>query len=277
MNKHLIRPKYGETVLMEVTPESAGWDSLHYKVIELKAGESFTEATEGNEAAVVTLSGNLKLKADDQSFEVSRAGVFIEKSSVLYVPPGKSIEIEAVVDSQFSIGAAPAEGKYPTRLFTPDEMPTVIRGEGGAKRQVFFSLAHPLPAERLIVFEVYVPGGHWSGWPPHCHDGYGDSVYLEETYYFRTEPETGVAWHRNYRVDKDFDEIIPAHNGELVLVTEGFHSTAATPGTNLYFLNYLAGDLYDDARSTPPFDDPTHAWILDDWEKNSMNLPLFDD
>ena len=54
-------------------------------------------------------------------------------------------------------------------------------------------LAHPLPAERLILYEVYVPRGGWSGWPPHCHDGYEGSPYLEETYYFRLDPADGWA------------------------------------------------------------------------------------
>ena len=32
-----------------------------------------------------------------------------------------------------------------------------VRGGGVAVRQVNHILAHPLPAERLILFEVYVP------------------------------------------------------------------------------------------------------------------------
>ena len=113
-----------------------------------------------------------------------------------------------------------------------------------------------------------MPGGNWSGWPPHCHDRYEGSPFLEETYYFRTDPDYGFGMHRNYRVDTDFDEIFPVYNGELVLVTQGFHSTAAAPNCNLYFLNYLAGELLDEGRGTPPFDDPAFAWIKDDnWEQ----------
>ena len=57
--------------------------------------------------------------------------------------------------------------------------------------------ASPLPAERLILYEVYVPRGKWSGWPPHCHDGWEGSPYLEETYYFRFDPPNGWCMHRN--------------------------------------------------------------------------------
>ena len=36
----------------------------------------------------------------------------------------------------------------------------------------------------------------------------------------------------------------------LVLTAPGFHSTIVAPGYNMYFLNYLAGNLYDDQRAT---------------------------
>ena len=38
-----------------------------------------------------------------------------------------------------------------------------FRDGGAARRQVNHVLAAPLPAERLILFEVYVPGGAWFG------------------------------------------------------------------------------------------------------------------
>ena len=52
------------------------------------------------------------------------------------------------------------------------------------------------------------------------------------------------------------------------------YSTAAAPNFNLYFLNYLAGELLDEARATPPFDDPALAWLKNDWAANPMPLPV---
>ena len=77
-----------------------------------------------------------------------------------------------------------------------------MRGGGAALRQVNYLLAAPLPAERLIIYEIIAESGSWCGWPPHCHDGYDGSPYLEETYYFRFDREEGYAIHRNYRVDE---------------------------------------------------------------------------
>ncbi len=271
--EHLIRPNLNEIIKIDVTPESAGWSSLSFKIVSLKAGQSYSEQTGDNEVALVPLGGKGKAQVRGKQFDLARASVFTEMAHVLYLPPGHDITVQADADFEFALGGAPAEGKYPLCLFAPTEIKSEVRGGGSATRQVVHTLAHPLPAERLILFEVYVPGGNWSGWPPHCHDGYEGSPYLEETYYFRTNPDYGFAMHRNYRVDTDFDEILPVYNGDLVLVTQGFHSTAAAPNCNLYFLNYLAGDLLDEARATPPFDDPTFAWIKDDWEANKMKLP----
>jgi 5-deoxy-glucuronate isomerase len=96
---------------------------------------------------------------------------------------------------------------------------------------------------------------------------------LEETYYFRFDPPDGFAMHRNYRVDRDFDEVFPVGDGDLVLVTQGFHATAAAPNHTMYFLNFLAGDLEDEARGTPPHDDPTFAWLKGNWDSNTVSLP----
>ncbi|MBI5054328.1 MAG: 5-deoxy-glucuronate isomerase [Chloroflexi bacterium] len=272
--EHHIKPNHDTKTLIDITPQVAGWKYLSFKVMTLKAGEKFQHTTNGEEVALVPLKGEMRIEVDKERFEIGRKNFFTELPYVLYAPPRKTINVEAVTDVEFAIGGAPAEGKYPTRLFAPSEMKAEVRGGGAARRQVTHILQHPLPAERLILFEVYVPGGAWSGWPPHCHDGYMGSPYLEEVYYYRIEPGNGFAIHRNYRKDKSFDELFTVQSGDAVLVTQGFHPVAAAPGSNVYFLNYLAGDLLNEARATPPFDDPDYAWIKDRWEENLLKLPI---
>ncbi len=274
MNKHHLRPALDSQIRLNVTPESAGWTYLHFRVSALAAGEHQLERTEANEAALVPLGGRARLRVGEHRFDLARKSVFDEMPHVLYVPPGREIEIQAADDFEFAIGAAPAEGRYPLRLIRPAEMKQEVRGGGASTRQVNHILAPPLPAERLILYDVYVPGGMWSGYPPHCHDGYGGSPYLEEVYYYRIAPPAGFALHRNYRRDSDFDEVFTVRSGDLVLVTEGFHPVAAPPGANIYFLNYLAGELLDEDRATPPYDDPDWDWIKEDWAGRAMDLPV---
>lgn len=272
--EHLIRPvgTMGETIV--VTPQRAGWHYLSFRVIVLAAGEQYTLHTGGEEIALVPLQGAGILAVDGATYALQRSGVFVGPPSLLYAPPGKTIIVTAERGFEFAVGGAPATGKYGVRLIRPEEIKCELRGGGAALRQVNHILAPPLPAERLILFEVYVPGGSWSGWPPHCHDGSGGSPYLEETYYYRIDPVDGFAIHRNYRLDADFDELLPVRSGDLVLVTQGYHPVAAAPGCNVYFLNYLAGELLDAARARPPLDDYRYAWIKENWEGNRLDLPI---
>lgn len=272
---HLIHSCRDQRVAVEVTPASTGWDYLSFRVVTLRPGETELHPTCDTEVAVVMISGRATIRVAGKQFSLARTNLFAEKPHVLYVPPGHELEIEGMTDCEFALGAAPAEGKYPLRLIEPGEVRTEVRGGGSATRQVNHLLSHPLPAERLILYEVFVPGGHWAGWPPHCHDGYQQSGYLEETYYFRIDPSYGFGLHRNWRIDNEFDETFAVRNGDVVLVTQGFHSTTAAPNCRLYFLNYLAGELADCDRGTPPFDEPSFAWIKQNWTANQLQLPLY--
>lgn len=272
--QHHVKPQHNTNALVTVTTETAGWHYLSFQVVALQAGQTFSCETNDTEVALVPLVGQMRVDVSGEPFELARQNVFTELPHVVYAPPRKTITVRAVSASEFAVGSAPAEGKYPTRLFAPAEMRQEIRGGGAARRQVNHILAYPLPAERLILFEVYVPGGMWSGWPPHCHDRYMHSPYLEEIYYYRIDPSDGFAIHRNYRRDSAWNELFAVQNGDTVLVTQGFHPVAAAPGCNVYFLNYLAGELLGEARATPPCDDPAYTWIKEHWEKNLLRLPM---
>ncbi len=273
MGVHKLSSVEGPGELLKVTPEIAGWDVLDFSVILLEPGGTWSTSAGGREVAVVPQQGIFTATVGDETFGLSRTGVFEEMAAVLYMPPGSDLTITSEAGAEFAIGGAPAEGKHPVRLIEPHEMKTEVRGGGGATRQVNHILAHPLPAERLILYEVYVPRGKWSGWPPHCHDGYEGSPYLEETYYFRFDPPNGWGMHRNYRVDNDFDEAFSMSDRDVVMVTQGFHSSAAAPGNHMYFLNYLAGTPVDGERAIPPFFQPDYRWIDGNWDQDAMDLP----
>lgn len=275
---HYLRPNQSGNELHRVKSQSYGWKYLDFAVMNLMAGASYEENTRDREVALVPISGRFEVRVDSDLFSLSREDVFTQMPQVLYIPPRHKMSLRAVSNCEFALGGAPAEGKYPLRLFEPNEMKQEVRGGGPAQRQVNHILSYPLPAERLILFEVYVPGGAWSGWPPHCHDGFDGSPYLEETYFYRFQPQaTGFGFHRNYRVDEDFNEVFSIKHNDLVLVTRGFHPTVASPGSAMFFLNYLAGELLNDQRATPPLEDKDWSYMRteDKWDDNRFSLPRF--
>ena len=269
-----IRPAPGPGRVLHVTPENAGWDSVAFSVVELTAAEPWAGLEDDRETAIVPLAGTGRVVAGDLRADLSRTSVFEELGRIVYLPPGVAYRIETAGSLLVAVGSAPAEGRYPARVFEPGEMRVEIRGGGQAYRQVIHSLAHPLPAERLILYEVYVPRGTWSGWPPHCHDGRDGSPYLEEVYYFRLDRREGYTLHRNWRSEEGFDEVVVARDGDVVLVPKGYHTSVASPGSNMYFLNYLAGELVGDERRTPPCFAAEHTWIEADWTAGEWNLPV---
>lgn len=275
-----IRPTAGPGVRLEVTPGSAGWRNIAFRVVDVRAGTPFHDEQADRETAIVTLSGSGTVTVAGESHAISRTSVFDEVGRVVYVPPRTPYTVESDGAVEIAVGSAPAEGLLPVRVFEPSEMRTEIRGGGAAYRQVVHTLAHPLPAEHLILYEVYIPRGTWAGWPPHRHDGIDDSPYLEEVYYFRLD-RAGYVLHRNFSDGadhdpdgEDFDEVAVAHDGDVVLVPKGYHTSVGSPGSNMYFLNYLAGDLVLDARATPPCFHADHTWIVDDWDAGAWDLPV---
>ena len=80
--------------------------------------------------------------------------------------------------------------------------------------------------------------------------------------------------HRNWLRDGSWEEVAVGNDGDCALVPQGYHSSVASPGSNMYFLNYLAGDLVGEDRSTPPCFHSDHTWINDDWNAGRWTLPI---
>lgn len=271
MPTDLVRPRDGRDTIQL---DHADLRFLDFRLLTLQPGETVELDTESRETALMTVAGAGAATAGGDAYALSRRDVFQEMTSLLYVPPAAHLTLSATTSWQVAVGTAPAQGRYPVRLITPDEMAVEIRGGGTARRQVNHPLAHPLPAERLIVYEAYVPAGSWAGWPPHCHDGRHGSPYLEETYLFGFDRPDGFGLHRNYVHDGSYDEVYTVRDGDCVVVPRGFHLCTPAPGANMWILNFLAGDLVDDARATPPHFDPATTWITEDWSRAPRELPV---
>jgi 5-deoxy-glucuronate isomerase len=266
----LRRQPAGGRLQHDLSPAAAGWQYLSFRVLHLPSGEAYAGETGGDEVLAVFTSGRATVRAAGQTFPVGHDDVFTGPSHSLYMPPGTSYEIVAETEAEIALGGAPAEGRYPLRLFSPSDYRVELRGEANVARQVVHTLAPAVHGERLFVFEVYSPSGNWSGFPPHRHDGRMGSSVLEETYYFRISPPEGFGSMRVYTGDTDLDEFMLVRDRDLVLVPEGYHPTSTAPGSNMYFLNFLAGP----SAEYRTVNDPAYDWVKDDWSGRALKLPL---
>jgi 5-deoxy-glucuronate isomerase len=269
MKRH-HRPNQNSRFLHDVSPETAGWKYLSFKVARLGPGQTIEADTGREEVVIVPLSGRGKLSFNGQTHELSRQDLFREKPDIAYLPPRTRYQVEAVDALELAIGGAPAEGKLPARIIRRDQIPTATRGEANVKRGVSTLADSDDLTERLTVYEIHTPSGNWSSFPPHRHDTRDNSSYHEETYYYRFLPEEGFAIQRLYTRDTELDVAIPVQHGDLVLIHEGYHPVVKAPGTNAYYLNFLAGDV----RKISAVNDPQYDWVTKDWQGNPIEVPL---
>ncbi len=247
--------------VLEVTPESAGWHYVGFRVVRLATGQSFAGGEEGREACLVVLTGQVDITAGEENFAAlgDRASVFDGPATSLYVPAGCPYRVTALSDVEIALCTAPGTGKGLVRLIAPEDVGQEVRGKGTNTRHVRNILPDTAEAESLLVVEVITPGGHWSSYPPHKHDrdAFPEETFLEETYYHRLSPPQGFAFQRVYTDDRSIDETMAVEDGDVVMVPRGYHPVGAPHGYDLYYLNVMAGPR----RNWVFRNDPAHDWI----------------
>jgi 5-deoxy-glucuronate isomerase len=251
-----------EGVVLEVTPKSAGWDHVGFKVVELAAGQAARGGEAGREACLVVLSGMADVTVAGRTFAGlgGRASVFADAApGAVYAPGGAAWTVTAATPVELAVCTAPASGAGEAREIAAGAMSRELRGAGTNTRHVRNILPETEPAESLLVVEVITPGGNWSSYPPHKHDTAvaGEETALEETYYHRLNPPQGFAFQRVYTDDRSLDQTMAVQDGDVVMVPRGYHPVGAPHGYDLYYLNVMAGPK----RQWIFRNDPAHDWI----------------
>ncbi|MCR6662875.1 MAG: 5-deoxy-glucuronate isomerase [Luteimonas sp.] len=265
MSRLRVRPQSpaADGTVLSVTPESAGWSHVGFRVVKLSSGQRYTGADAAREACLVLVAGTANIVAGESHFDDvgGRASPFEDRApGAVYVPAGVSYTVVAKDDVELAICTAPGTGHGAPRRIDDAEMSREVRGVGTNTRHVRNILPETQPADGLLVVEVVTPAGHWSSYPPHKHDTAtpGEETILEETYYHRTHPRQGFAFQRVYSDDRTLDEAIAVEDGDVVLVPRGYHPVGAAHGYDLYYLNVMAGP----ERRWLFRNDPDHAWIV---------------
>jgi 5-deoxy-glucuronate isomerase len=299
----------GTDLLVEVTPQLAGWDTLHFQARRLDPGQSWSFDTAGNELALVVLSGCLTVDSNRGRWVSvgSRASVFTGLPAALYLPAHSTFTVTAesdgnkvavsnkvagsdnVAGSEFAVAwvaVDPTSRQHPAQLVTPADIAIEIRGGDHATRQINSILPPGFPCARLVVVEVYTPGGNWSSYPPHKHDVHTTApngaileADLDEIYYYKIDRPEGYAIQRVYtdpasplhQAGFPIDALLMPRNNDVVLVPEGYHPVASPPGYTTYYLNVLAGS----AQSLAATDDPAFTWVKSSYRSRDPRVPLY--
>ncbi len=287
----VIRPGRSEDpdVIVEVRPEDAGWDTIWFQVRRLKPGNQWHFKTGGHELALVVLGGLLDVTSNRGDWQEMgrRSSVFAGLPHALYLPPHTTFAAGAITSCEFALASAAAGPNFPPRLVTPDQVTVEVRGGGHATRHINSIIAPGFPCERLVVVEVYTPGGNWSSYPPHKHDRHVEGengmlveADLDELYYYRFDRSEGYALQRVYTAPDSplelagcpIDAAVTAHEHDVVLIPEGYHPVSSPVGYTAYYLNVLAGS----AQSLAASDDPDYAWVKGRYGSPDPRVPVYD-
>ncbi len=282
------QPSGDPELITRVTPELAGWEFITFEARRLRRGASYINATGESELGLVVLSGVISLDADACRWRDvgQRASVFDGLPYAVYLPRRTAFTIAAQTDAEIALAWAPTDRDYPARLIRPTDVTVEIRGGDHATRQINNIIPPGFGCHRLVVVEVYTPGGNWSSYPPHKHDVHRTDAQgriieadLEEVYFYKFDRPEGYAYQRIYtdpesplhRAGMPIDAMVMAQQNDVVLVPEGYHPVASPPGYTTYYLNVLAGS----AQSLANSEDPRYAWVKTTYRSQDPRVPLY--
>jgi 5-deoxy-glucuronate isomerase len=259
--------------LLRFTREQVGWEWMSFVVRRLLPGESLSLKTKDEEMGLVFLGGRCIADWGEGKKSIGgRKNVFEGLPYALYLPSAGGVDLQAETLCEIAECRVPSTASLQPRLITPQDILSNLRGGENASRQIVDVMPPGFPADKLVVVEVYTPGGNWSSYPPHKHEVHNppEEVDLDEIYYYRMKEPRAFAFQNLYSSDGARSSILKVHDGDAVLVRDGYHPVVAGPGYDVYYLNFLAGS----SRSMMVTEDPEHVWLRSSWKQPDARLPL---
>ena len=266
LHRKAPEPDAASGLAHSITPADAGWRYVGFSEHRLAPGIALERGAEDRERAVIVLEGVATVIAGEQRWSSlgTRTHVFDgPPPPVLLLAPGLDLTVEAQTEATVIVADAPAAKTRRTVLFEPDDIHVETRGSGLTERRIHHLLPPGVEAGRLILFEVFTPGGNWSSYPPHKHDteDLPREAYLEELYYYRFARPEGWGFARVYTPDRALDASFAPADRDVLLIPCGFHPFGAPAGYDAYYLNVMAGPN----RAWHFSIDPEHEWLMN-WD-----------
>lgn len=234
---------------------------LAFAKITLNKDQTILRQTGTYETVLVILSGTATIKAEGEEWQSlgGRQSVFSGKATSIYIPCHSEYDIIAESDVEIAVCKALAETKYPPFVIRPDDILVHQRGQQTWQREVHDIVADNAEnrVQRIVLGETYNKPGHWSGYPPHKHDGEHapEEPNLEEIYHFQVDPEHGFGVQLHYTKDNEIDDAYIIRHGDSFAIDKGYHPVNAAGGYTVYYLWFMAGQS---GRKLNPYEDPDH-------------------
>jgi 5-deoxy-glucuronate isomerase len=241
-------------------------DRVYFNLIKLAAAEVCQYRLRQFETVAVPMEGTCDVSIDGEVFSNlgGRASVWDGKADSVYAGPN----VDVVITARSGCEIAIAGGLWdrPTAAFRirPEEVDMVDVGsnETKSRRRIFHILGQNGAgrAGNLLVSELYVDEGCWSGYPPHKHetDQPGETAH-QELYHWRFNPPIGFGAQLWYTNDGDVTAYI-TRQGDTFAFSTGYHPTVTSPYHASYIFTILVGKTQ---RSLIQNFDSTYRHLMD--------------
>ena len=229
---------------------------MDIRVYRMKEGESRTFTYEGEETAVLLLSGAVVYAFEGKKTEAVRKDVFTDGPWCVHTSSKISIGVTASADSEILVQRTKNEKDFPSEAYGPEDAPWGYSSKGKfggmAARRVNTIFDHDIsPLSNMVLGEVLNDRGNWSGYLPHRHP-------QPETYYFKFDrPEGFGASFVGNQVFKSTDGSFSAIPGGQL------HPQAAAPGFQMYTCWMIRHLEENPWLQTDRCEDERYTWLHD--------------
>jgi len=226
-----------------VTPGQTAARHLHYGRILLAAGDAPLRIDTGAlETALIALGGAAAVEADGHTYPLAKYdALYLPRDAACTVRPGaEGCDLAEI--------AAPVSARHPVQFVAFADVrkdPGLHFAAGGptAQRDLNVLIGKNVRAGRLMVGVTFSQPGNWTSWPPHEH-----AAMLEEAYLFVDMPRPSFGVQLVYTSDTDPELATIVHEGDIVLMPQGYHPNVAAPGGAINFVWMMAANREDADR-----------------------------
>jgi 5-deoxy-glucuronate isomerase len=227
---------------ISVKPGETASRNLFYGRIRLEAGDAPIEfENETHETGLICLNGSGNVTAGEQTFAMSRY-------DALYVPRDSKITVESETELDLAELSSPVEKKYPLKFVAfsdvrQDSSLHFMAGKPPTERDLNILIGKNVEAGRIMAGVTFSTDGNWTSFPPHEHQDMLEEAYL---YIDMPAPQWGI---QMVYTNLDTPELVQVvHEGDVVIMPQGYHPNVAAPGSSIKFLWMMAANREGDDR-----------------------------
>jgi len=232
----------GKGRFITVKPGETASRNLFYGRIILEAGDApVAFANESHETGLICLNGAGNVTTGGQTFAMKRY-------DALYIPRDSQIEVSS--DGAFDLAeiSSPVEKKYPLQFVEFEKIrqdPSLhfLAGAPPTERDLNILLGKNVEAGRIMAGVTFSKDGNWTSFPPHEHQNMLEEAYL---YIDMPEPQWGIQLVYSNLEEPELVQVV--HEGDVVLMPQGYHPNVAAPASHINFLWMMAANREGDDR-----------------------------